>query len=210
MTATMTCDRPTATTRSLLGYGVLAGPLYVTVAVAQGLTREGFDFTRHQWSLLALGDLGWIQVVNFLVAAATTLAAAVGLRRALGGWAPRLVAVFGLSLVAAAVFRADPALGFPAGTPDGPGTVTLEGMLHLMAGTVGFPCLVAACFVTARRDAGTGWAVYSRITGAFFAVSFAAVIVGAGAAWANLTFTAGVLAAWAWLSALSLRTYRNA
>ncbi|REE97337.1 DUF998 domain-containing protein [Thermomonospora umbrina] len=219
MTATTTlsasCDRTTAVTRSLLGYGVLAGPLYVAVTLAQGLTREGFDFTRHQWSLLANGDLGWIHVVNLLVAGLATLAAAVGMRRALSSgpgatWGPRLVGVYGASLPAAAVFRADPALGFPVGTPDGQGAVSAAGILHMTAGAVGFSCLIAACFVVARRYAGTGTAVYSRVTGVVFAVSFAAVMVGAGAVWANLAFTAGVLAAWAWLAVLSLRLYRNA
>ena len=63
------------------------------------------------------------------------IAFAVGLRRALtpgvgARWAPRLVAVYGAGLVAAGVFRADPALGFPVGTPDGPEPVSWHGMLH--------------------------------------------------------------------------------
>ena len=35
-----------------------------------------------------------------------------------------------------AAFRADPAFGFPAGTPDGPGPVSWHGMLHLLSGAV--------------------------------------------------------------------------
>ncbi|GAA2078747.1 DUF998 domain-containing protein [Actinomadura alba] len=214
-TGRATCDRPASVTRSLLGYGVLAGPMYVTVSVVQGLTREGFDFTRHSWSLLANGHLGWIHIANLVIAGLATLAAAVGLRRALAGgpgatWAPRLVGVFGASLLAAAAFRADPTMGFPAGTPDGLGTVSWHGTLHLVAGGVGFACLIAACFVVARRFSGTGWAAYSRASGAVFAVSFAAMVVGAGAVWANLTFTAGVLVAWAWLTAVSAHLYRRA
>ena len=84
-------------TRSLLGYGVIAGPLYVVVSLAQALTRDGFDLTRHAWSLLANGSLGWIQIANFVVVGAMTIAFAVGLRRALPAqrWAPRLVGVYG-------------------------------------------------------------------------------------------------------------------
>src|SRR5206468_3829604 len=51
-------------TRSLLGYGVLAGPFYIGVSLAQALVRDGFDLTRHEWSLLANGPGGWIQVLN--------------------------------------------------------------------------------------------------------------------------------------------------
>ncbi|MCG5215575.1 DUF998 domain-containing protein [Streptosporangium sp. KLBMP 9127] len=216
-TATATCDPGTSATKSLLGYGVIAGPVYVVVSLAQALTREGFDLTRHQWSLLANGDLGWIQIANFVLAALTTLAGAAGLRRALAPgrgatWAPRLVAGYGISLIGAAAFRADPALGFPVGTPEGMGVISLAGILHLASGAVGFTCLAAACFVIARRFAAEGrraWAVYSRGTGVVFLASFVAVAMGAGAVWANLTFVSGVLIVWAWLSALSLHLYRT-
>ncbi|MEU8244876.1 DUF998 domain-containing protein [Nonomuraea sp. NPDC048916] len=215
---TETCDPRTSVTRSLLGYGIIAGPVYVVVSLAQALTREGFDLTRHAWSLLANGDLGWIHITNFMVAAAATLAAAVGLGRAMTSgrgatWAPRLIGVFGVSLIAGGIFRADPGMGFPAGTPEGPGVVTPQGMLHFAAGAVGFLAVSMACLVVARRFAGEGrrgWAVYSGVTGAFFLLSFAAVATGGGAVWANLTFVAGIMAIWTWLSALSLHLYRRA
>src|SRR4051794_5683550 len=99
------CDPATATTRSLLGYGVVAGPLYVAVSLAQAFTREGFDVTRHAWSLLANGPHGWIQVANLAVTGAMVIAFAVGLRRALrpgrgARWAPRLIAAYGTGLLA--------------------------------------------------------------------------------------------------------------
>ncbi|MPZ00176.1 MAG: DUF998 domain-containing protein [Actinophytocola sp.] len=58
------CDPRTRVTKSLLGYGVLAGVVYVVVATAQAVTRAGFDPARHAVSLLANGDLGWIQIAN--------------------------------------------------------------------------------------------------------------------------------------------------
>ncbi|MEU8171473.1 DUF998 domain-containing protein [Microbispora hainanensis] len=210
--AARACDRETGVTRSLLGYGVIAGPLYVGVSLAQALTRDGFDLTRHAWSLLANGDLGWIQIVNFVLAGAMTVAFAAGLRRAHGGgWAPRLLAGYGLSLLAAGIFRADPVDGFPRGVPAG--EVSWHGIAHLASGGIGFTCLVAACFVLARRFARRGqaaWAWSSRVTGALFAAGFLAVASGAGAAWATLAFTGAVVLGWAWISALAVHTYRNA
>src|SRR4030088_2017127 len=44
-----------------------AGPFYVAVSLAQALTRDGFDLTRHAWSMLANGSLGWIQITNLIV-----------------------------------------------------------------------------------------------------------------------------------------------
>ncbi|WP_141579499.1 DUF998 domain-containing protein [Actinomadura sp. WMMA1423] len=210
-------DRETGVTKSLLGYGVIAGPVYVAVVLAQALTRDGFDLTRHAWSLLANGDLGWIQITNFVVTAATTLAFAVGLRRALAPgrgatWAPRLVGAYSAALLASGAFRADPAMGFPAGTPEGPGEVSWHGNLHFASGAVGFLCLVAACFVVGSRfaaDGRRGWAAYSRLSGALFLASFVAIATGGGAAWATLTFVGGVLISWGWMSALSVHLYRR-
>lgn len=203
---TTECTPQGRVTKSLLGYGIIAGPLYVVVALVQALTREGFDLTRHQWSMLANGDLGWIQVTNFVVAALTTIAAAVGLHRATGStWAPRLIAVFGVSLIGAAVFKADPAMGFPAGTPEGPAAISFHGMMHLVCGMIGFTSLAAACFVIARRYAP----VFSRATGVLFLLGFAAVAIGAGAVWANLAFTAAILLIWTWLAAVCLHYYRR-
>ena len=47
MTTTDCPPLPVRITKSLLGYGVLAGPFYVLVVAAQAATRDGFDPTRH-------------------------------------------------------------------------------------------------------------------------------------------------------------------
>src|SRR5437870_7146257 len=132
MTETITApSAPSATTtnvtRALLACGAVAGPLYVMVAVFQLLIREGFDLRRHALSLLSNGDLGWIQIANFLVSGALTIAVAIGIRQTLRGrpagtWGAWLVGVYGACLIAAGIFVADPAFGFPPGTPDGPPT----------------------------------------------------------------------------------------
>jgi len=207
-----TCDQATRVTRSLLGYGVIAGPVYVLVSLTQALTRPGFDLARHQWSLLSNGHLGWIQVANFVATGLMTVAFAVGLRRALGpGRAAPLIGVYGVCLVGAGLFRADPALGFPPGTPDHGTDVSWHGILHLVCGSVGFTCLIVACFLIARRYAAEyrpGRAVFSRVTGALFLASFVAVATGAGAVWANLAFVATVVLTWVWISALAVDRYR--
>jgi hypothetical protein len=198
-------------TKTLLAYGVVAGPLYVLVSLTEALTRDGFDLARHQWSLLSNGDLGWIHITNLVLTGLLTIAFAVGLGRALrpgpgGTWAPRLVGVYGASLVGAGVFRADPAMGFPPGTPEGAAEVTWHGILHFVSGGIGFLCLVAACFVVARwfaAEGRRGWARFSQATGALFLAGFVAVASGGGAAWANLAFTAAVVLAWTWVSALA-------
>jgi hypothetical protein len=200
------CDRTAAITRSLLGYGVLAGPFYVVVGLVQGLTRTGYDFTRHDLSLLANGSLGWIQIANFVLSGLMTVAAAVGMHRSTGGWAPRLVAGYGVGLVLAGAFVADPMNGFPAGTPAG--AMSWHSLLHVVVGAAAFVCLIAACFVFARRQT-RGWARYSRVTGVLFGLSFIGIASGSDSPVIVLGFTAGVLLAWAWLAAVSVHLYRT-
>ena len=216
-TARGQCDPADRVTRSLLGYGVLAGPFYVVTALAQALTRDGFDLARHQWSLLVNGDLGWIQVANFVLTGLMVVAFAVGLRRSLAPgrasrWSPVLVGAYGVSLVAAGLFRADPALGFPAGTPDGPAAVSWHGLAHFVAGGIGFACVAVACFVLARRYAAEGrrgFAAFSRVTAIAFLAGFAMIASSGGSPVATVAFTATVILIWAWLRAVALDRYRT-
>src|SRR5690348_12082193 len=111
------CSPAQRVTRSLLGYGVLAGTVFEVSILIQGLTRHGFRLAHHDASLLSNGPLGWIQIATFGVSGAMTIACAVGMRRAMAGrpggtWGPRLIAIFGAGLMAAGLLRADPAYGF--------------------------------------------------------------------------------------------------
>jgi hypothetical membrane protein len=212
------CDPATRITKSLLGYGFVAGPTYVLVAGIQAATRDGYDPTRHDVSLLANGHLGWIQIVNFVLVGLMVLAAAVGMRRAMRGdrggtWGPLLVGVYGVGLIGAGVFRADPAFGFPAGAPAGQAQVSGHGLGHLIAGGIGFLALVAACLVIARHFLSRGrrgWAAYSVVTGVLFLAGFVGIASGSGSVATTLAFTAAVLLAWSWMTALSVHLYRNA
>jgi hypothetical protein len=212
-------DRTAAITRSLLGYGVLVGPFYVVVGLVQALTRDGFDLARHDLSLLANGAWGWIQIANLVLSGLMVIAAAAGMGRALrvlgGGpgsvWGPRLVAVYGVGLVGAGVFVADPMNGFPPGTPDGPpAAVTVGGIGHLVFGGIGFLALVVACFVLARAyraRPATAWS--SRVAGVVFLLGFLGIASGSASPAVVLGFWVGLLVAWAWLAAVSLDLYRR-
>lgn len=195
-------------TRALLAGGIVAGPLFLGAGVIQGLTRDGFDFTRNAISQLSLGDLGWIQVSNFLLTGALVIAGAVGMRRALrdapgGVWAPRLVGVLGASFPLAAVSAADPGGGFPAGDP-GAHTASLSwrGALHMLGGMIGHLALCAALLVLARHfDAHRrrGWAIGSRLVPLGVLAGFA------GSSLTVAAFTAGAGLGLLWLAAVTAR-----
>jgi hypothetical membrane protein len=209
---------PVRVTKSLLGYGIIAGPFYVVVSLAQALTRDGFDLTRHAWSLLANGALGWIQLANFTLTGAMLVAFAVGLHRALAGgrggrWAPRLIGTFGVgTALSALVFRADPAQGFPPGAPEQP-ELTWHGALHYPVAGIAFLSVVVACFVLASRFSGEGrrgWAVCSRVAGVVFLIGFGGLSGSAGAAWGVVGFIVAIVVIFTWVSAVAVHYYRRA
>src|SRR6185436_15108618 len=112
----LTSTNDTKLTKVLLTCGIVAGPLYIILGLIQMAIRPGFDITRHSLSLLANGDLGWIQTLNFLFTGLLLIAGAVGVKRALQSgrgsrWAPRMLGIYGLGLIGASIFSADPALG---------------------------------------------------------------------------------------------------
>jgi hypothetical protein len=200
------------TTRSLLACGAVAAPLWAAVSLAQAATRAGFDLTRHPLSVLSNGSLGWLQITNFLVAGALTMAGAVGLRRALRGtpggtWAPRLVFVNGLGMAAAGVLVMDPADGFPPGTPAGmPATMSWHSYGHMISGTVAFSTLIAACYVLGRHFSRTGHrghAIASRVAGTVFLVGDGWAMGGGTAG--SVTLGVGAITAMLWVSAVAAR-----
>lgn len=212
------CTPEDRITGSLLGYGVVAGPFYVLVSLAQAVVRDGFDLTRHDWSLLANGAGGWIQIANLVLTGLMVVAASIGYRRALCGgpgqrWVPRLLATYGVGLVGAGIFRADPMAGFPAGTPDGPPvTFTVHGLLHVVSGGIGFLALILATFVLAkrfRREGRRGRASASVATGVAFLAGFIGIASGSSTPAVILAFTAAVLLVSAWLSSSSAHLYRR-
>src|SRR5262245_6303091 len=159
----------TSTRWQLLG-GVVATPLYFLVALALAFTRPGFDLSRHYLSQLSTGDLGWIQMANFVVVGALYVLCAAAMGRVLAPglgttWGPRLIGAFGAGLVAAGVFVADPANGYPPGYPEG--APTWHGLAHGVAAIGAGLVLTAAILLFAARfvvEQRMGWAIYSAVS----------------------------------------------
>ena len=214
MTSTLTRPAvPDTRTSRLLQAGVVAGPLFVGLGLLQAFTVDGFDLRRHPLSLLSVGEHGWIQIANFVVSGALVIACAVGLRRALhpgrsGTWGPLLVGVYGVGMVVAGVFTADPGMGFPAGAPAGvPPELSVHGVLHGVGAALAFNGMAIACLVFARRFAALrsrGWVAASVVT---------AVSAVATASWpgggisVRLVVAAAIL--FAYLAALAHRVRRG-
>jgi len=197
----------TRSTRQLLTYGIAAGPFYIVVALIEMAIRPGFDIRRHALSLMSNGALGWIQIGNFLITGALLVAGAVGVARSLASgpgktWAPRMLGLYGLGLIGAGIFSADPALGFPPGTPESGTPISWHGMGHFIVGTIGFIGFIAACLIFARRFASEGrraWSIFSAATGVLFLASFIGIASGSSGP-VSLYFALAVALGFIWLS----------
>ena len=203
------------TTRALLRCGVVAGPLFVAVAAVQVLTRDGFDLRRHPISMLSVGDMGWVQIGNFVASGALIVAFAVGLRRVLhpgraARFGPLLMGLYGVGLIAGGVFVADPALGFPPGAPEGrPDTMSWHAAVHSVAPIIAFNALIIVTFVFARRFAGRrewGWFAASMITG----VACLVLALWPGIDGISVRLAVMATLGFAWASALAAHLVRTA
>jgi hypothetical protein len=198
-----------ASTKSLLRPGLVAGPFYMAVSLVQVFVRDGFDLRRHALSHLANGPGGWVQTANFALTGVMVIVTAIGFLRALRPTSRAtsvFLAAFGVSMIVAAVYPADPVDGFPIGTPTGvPTMISGTGLIHFIAGGLGFTCLAISCFLAARALARRNEPGLSRFS--FFAGL--AVMLGffAGPVLPRNLMILGiwvaVVAGWTWLSTLS-------
>jgi hypothetical protein len=177
--ASNTLDRGAAVTRSLLGWGLVAGPFYFLVSLAQAFVRDGFDLARHPLSALANGPGGWVQSANLALTGLMVIAAAVGFRRVLGARSLGVLVglvVYGLGMIVAAGFPMDPSDGFPAGTPEGmPTTITTSGLVHFAAGGLGFTMLAVSAFFMAalmRRRGQPALSAFALLAGLTILLGF--------------------------------------
>lgn len=202
----------------LLLAGAAAGPLYIAIGTVEAVVRDGFDIRVHPLSLLANGTGGWVHSVMMVGTGLLTLLGAIGLARAFPAgqrsrWGVGGLAVFGLGVATGGLLRADPAAGFPVGTPDGPpATASWHGMGHFLAGGVGFLGLIVACLVLARwfqRRSQTGWAVFSLLAGLGYLGAFVGIGAGGGNVVGNLVFTGAVILGWVWITMLLGRAHRD-
>lgn len=197
---TIVTENP-AVTRALLVAGAVATPLFIATTVIQQLTRDGVNAKIQPLSLLSLGDLGWIQITNFVLSGLLALAGAFGIRRSLRGgpagtWGPILIGWYGLALVYGGVFVTDPAFAFPVGTPagaPGPADWSWHGALHALASPMAGLTVVAAAFVFARRFRKDGNRELAIAAWSAVAVYFVLSGIGFGAGDFRVVLVAGTV-----------------
>jgi hypothetical protein len=201
----------------MLKAGVLIGPLFVGVSLILAFASSGFDLTKHEVSLLLVGNLGWLQMINFIVTGLLGILCAIGLRRALkpgraSTWGPILLGAYGVLLMVAGFFHPDPQLGFPAGAPAGiPASPTAHANIHSLAFSLLALAIVANGFVFARRYfvVQRTWAVYSiaNSVAILALVTLGSILMTGGHG--GLPLLGVAIAISFWVSAIAIRTGRD-
>lgn len=182
----------------LLIIGVTTAVAFLVVLFIEGALRSHYNPWYHTGSELTLGKRGWVQVANFVLMGAGMLAFALGVERALdNAIGAVLLAVFGLGLIVAGVFRPDPLRGYP---PNNEGDVTWRGQMHNASGPLMFLALFGACLALTGSFEGL-WQTYTVITAVvgLALTSWTAFSFQKDAAHTGLVQRALILVYWAWI-----------
>ncbi len=180
--------------------GILAPPLFVLVFLVDGLIHPAYNPVTDFVSELSRGELGWLQIANFLVFGAAILVFAAGIRssarRGAGSVAgPVLFVIMGAGLIASGIFVTDAHTSTES---------TLSGTIHILATLLVFVSLIIACFVFARRFRGPV-RTYSIASGIVVLILFvAAFVLGDSLGIAGIVQRATIVVGWAWITVLAL------
>jgi len=186
-------------TGALVWAGIVGPPLFVAVFLVLGTVKPGYDARARFVSEGSIGELGWIQIINFVVLGAALLAFAAGLWHSYGDEVSGrigagLMAAVGVGLIFSGLFVTD------AGTK----IVSRHGLVHLVAGLVVFGGLMLACLAFAwRLHAHSTFAAYSVATSVFIPIGF--VVTNAAGRWTGLAQRVLIIVAWTWITVLAWR-----
>lgn len=191
--------RPSGARTALL-LGVLAPPVFILVFLVDGLIHPAYNPVTDFVSELSRGELGWLQIANFLVFGAAILVFAAAIRwgapRRAGSVAgPILFGIMGAGLITSGLFVTDAHTSTES---------TLSGTIHVLATLLSFVCLIIACFVFARRFRGPV-RTYSIASGIVVLILFvAAFVMGDSLGIAGIVQRATIVVGWAWIAVLAL------
>jgi Protein of unknown function (DUF998) len=214
--------KPRRWSAPLLRCGVVAGPVFAAVFLAEGAVREGYSPLRHPVSSLALGSRGRIQTGNFAVAGTLVLAGAAGLWRAAdpavtGRAGAALIGAAGAGLAGSAAFVTDPVSGYPAGTPDALGQPSRTGTIHNLCAIpifLGLPAAALICGSRSWRSGQRGFGLYSAGTAVVMPAAMAVAGAGFGQSpklvgLGGLFQRVAIITGFAWLTAVFARALRR-
>jgi hypothetical protein len=197
----------------LLGAGLVAAPLFITVFLIEGFARPGYSAVRLPVSSLALAPRGWIQQTNFVATGALMLVLAIGvLQSAVSVWGGSMLVVYAIGLIGAGVFVTGPVGGYTGRGADDTAVHDPARAVHLVFSLLVFTALPAACFTVAGGLAPfglAGWAGYSVLTGILVLVGIVLAGVPPLSAILGLVQRLTIAVGWSWIFVFALLLLRS-
>lgn len=192
----------------LLATGAIAGQVILLASAFLLPLVSEYRFVGDTISELALGRLGAVQTVAFLVSGVSTLGLAYAIRQMTeGAWGSRagslLVGIYGLGALIVAVFPTD-----RVDTPDDLESLSTTGLIHVAAALVSFLCITIGMFILTRTFlSDPRWRSLSRWMALFPAGALSLLIVQSQGPWVGLMqrLLVAVIAGWIIVVALRIR-----
>jgi len=159
--------------------GAIASLFFTLSWIIQEAFRENYNPIMHPISSLAYGSTGWIQVATFFITGVLILLFGYGVWKiwnkeiGLSQWVPIFLIICAISFIGSALFTADFANGYPAGTPVVIKNPTFSGIMHQSCVTLLFFSTPMGCFLMGNYFAyrkEVKWFAYSFFSGFMFLV----------------------------------------
>ena len=168
--------------------GAIAGLFFTFSWIIQGALRVGYDPMMAPVSSLAIGSLGWIQVITFLITGVLLILFAYGMwkiskseYKGFSKRGPILILICGIGLIGAGIFTTDTTNGYPEAKAIIDNNPSFSGPIHkLFAGFlfIGLPlaCFIFVNYFTAKKE--QKWRIYSFLSGILLIITFLLTMLG--------------------------------
>jgi len=210
--------------KSLILCGAIAGLFFTFSWLIQGVLRVGYNPLMAPVSSLAIGPLGWIQILTFFITGSLLILFAYGLlkerekeEKGVSKWGPILIMICGIGLIGAGCFTTDTIQGYSDAKAIVDDYPSFSGTIHkLFAGLffLGLPitCFIFTSYFAAKREVKLF--AYSYRSGIFFIISFIFTLLGYSLSsgfqnylglFQRITLTIGML----WIISISIYFYKK-
>jgi len=176
------------TNKCLILCGAIAGLLFTFSWIIQEAFRESYNPMMIPISSLAIGSLGWIQTLTFLITGTLIILFAYGLWKmtkneynGVSKWGIILILVCAVGLIGAGCFTTDPMNGYPEGTPLVNDNPSFNSVMHQLFSSFLFFGLPIACFIfanyfTVKKELKL--MIFSSLSGILFLILFLLTSLG--------------------------------
>ena len=129
--------------------GILAPAIFVGVFTVEGVLRSGYDPLKMYISALSLGNLGWLQISNFILLGLLLFIFTIGLSKEFQTGKASRGGIITLYIISVLFFISGPFVMDPTETPAD--QMSVHGLIHGISGGIVFLIMPIIIFIFLRR-----------------------------------------------------------